>query len=87
MDAGSRVKVWVRVDDGVQIRVEFGEFRVENGVRKGSLILNRRCKIAENLRYLYPKQIYKLGLLCTELGFGVFMKVVDMNVSFNWALM
>jgi len=33
----------------MKIRVEFGEFRVENGVRKGPLRLNRICEIAENL--------------------------------------
>lgn len=25
----------------------------------------------------------KLGLFCSELGFGVFLKVVDMHVKFN----
>ena len=29
------------------------------------------------------KQKYKLGLFYSELGFGVFMKVVSINVNFN----
>jgi hypothetical protein len=33
----------------VKIMVEFGEFRVENGVRKSPLRLNRTCEIVENL--------------------------------------
>jgi len=66
----------------VKIRVEFGEFRVENEVRKGPLRRNRRKSVIS----LTENKNKKPGLFCSEIGFSVFIKVVDMSVSFNWAL-
>lgn len=65
----------------VNIRVEFGEYMIENGVEKGSPKRNRSTTAI----LLSPCVSYSLSLtsLSSELGLGVFMNIVDMDVRFH----
>jgi len=65
----------------VKISVEFGEYMIKNGVKKGFPKWNRSTTAI----FLSPCVSYYLSLasLSSELGLGVFMKVLDMNVSFH----
>ena len=68
----------------MKIVVEFGEYKIENDVEKGSPRRNR-CRTAILLS-LCKTHGYCLSLasLSSELGLSVFMKVVDVDVIFHY---
>jgi len=71
----------------VKIRVEFEEYKIKNGFEKGPpAILLLLCKthgLPQETHGPCVSYCLSLASLSSELGLCVFMKVVDMDVSFH----